>query len=494
MRPRPRAARAVRHPAARASPATSGPEVTGGDPTIDDKEWKKLGRRSPTRRRAGRASSCNDLVKLGELLPGARLQRGRERRDGLAARAERARPGRLALQVPRLRRDGRQHDPGQRDGRDRRDRRRRADLGFRTIWRPRATSTTSTSTSPTPRPSALGFGPGGAVGALEETTLVVKLIDWDTPVLPFTGFGGAQGGFFGGPPDMQVAATICDVLDKFHASPKVRLSAFETAIVESGVHNLKVYYDHDSLGVFQQRANWGTWSSGMDPALRGAAYVRAAVRVNSDGTECREARPDVQNSGFPLPLRPGAVAGLRADADSSAGRDARLPWSSWRSRWPAAGARRRAGGHADALAGPERLRAREDVGTDVKVPIVAPDALPPARGGAGAGRRRRRRRRPGGRRQREPAQLDTRQGRDAGGADLDALGRRRRGGTGRAACQLVPADLCGRGGTTVPARITLSGVKHVRQAALLRRRGGPDRRRRQPFDGQPPVAYVRAPC
>ena len=35
-------------------------------------------------------------------------------------------------------------------------------------------------------------------------------------------------------------------------SPKVRLAAFETAIVESGVHNLN-YGDRDSIGVFQQR-------------------------------------------------------------------------------------------------------------------------------------------------------------------------------------------------------------------------------------------------
>ena len=49
------------------------------------------------------------------------------------------------------------------------------------------------------------------------------------------------------------------MLDRYNAPPKVRLSAFEAAIVESGVHNLN-YGDRDSLGVFQQRPSqgWGT--------------------------------------------------------------------------------------------------------------------------------------------------------------------------------------------------------------------------------------------
>src|SRR5205823_15124484 len=110
----------------------------------------------------------------------------------------------------------------------------------------------------------------------------VKLIDWDAADLPFVGYGGAGGAFFAGPPDMKVAKIICDVLDDFNASPKVRLSAFEAAIVESGVHNLP-YGDRDSLGVFQQRANWGSVAERMDPHYSARAYIQVAVAANSAG-------------------------------------------------------------------------------------------------------------------------------------------------------------------------------------------------------------------
>ena len=53
----------------------------------------------------------------------------------------------------------------------------------------------------------VGGGDGGAVGALEETGLDVKLIDWDAAYMPFGGFGGlGSGGFYGGPPDPDVAS------------------------------------------------------------------------------------------------------------------------------------------------------------------------------------------------------------------------------------------------------------------------------------------------
>ena len=99
-----------------------GPEVTGGDPTISDKEWKKLGKEISDPPTCGTGASSNDLVTLGHLLQQHGFNVGRERRDGRPARADGARPGRLALQVPRLRRAGRQPRPGRREGRDRRAR------------------------------------------------------------------------------------------------------------------------------------------------------------------------------------------------------------------------------------------------------------------------------------------------------------------------------------------------------------------------------------
>jgi hypothetical protein len=276
-----------------------GPEVTGGDPTISDKEWKKLGKDISDPPTCGTGGSSNDLVTLGHLL--------QEHGFNVAENAEMGSPP-----GPNAHDQAGWHykcrDSGALDVNHDQGNEKAAidglvshlhDLGFRTIWQAEGHFDhihIDVANSPA---IGLGFGPGGSVGALEETTLVVKLVDWDAPVLPFTGFGGAQGAFFGGPPDMKVAATICDVLDEFHASPKVRLSAFETAIVESGVHNLKVYYDHDSLGVFQQRAGWGSVAERTDPLYAARAYVRVAVRVNSAGMSAGQLAQAVQNSNFP---------------------------------------------------------------------------------------------------------------------------------------------------------------------------------------------------
>ena len=125
------------------------------------------------------------------------------------------------------------------------------------LARGRATSTTSTSTSPTPVRSAAASASAARSARSRRRCSSVKLIDWDADVPAvrrLRRLGG--GGFYGGPPDPDIATVICRVLDRYNASPKVRLAAFEAAIVESGVHNLN-YGDRDSLGVFQQRPSHG---------------------------------------------------------------------------------------------------------------------------------------------------------------------------------------------------------------------------------------------
>jgi hypothetical protein len=136
------------------------------------------------------------------------------------------------------------------------------------------------------------------VGALEDTLLQVKLLDWDAPAVDFLGFGGASGVFFAGPPSMQVAAVICETLGRLHADGLVRLSAFEAAIVESGVHNLP-YGDRDSLGVFQQRANWGSVAQRMDPRYSSAAYVSHAIAAERSGESAGQLAQSVQVSAYP---------------------------------------------------------------------------------------------------------------------------------------------------------------------------------------------------
>jgi putative Flp pilus-assembly TadE/G-like protein len=275
-----------------------GPSVRGGDPTIPDREWKRL--KKQIRNPPACDGSRNDLVPLGELLkahgfsvgenadlgdnpaPGVHSATGYHYRCHNSAAIDlnhdQGNEGAVldALVEPLHR------------------------LGFRTLWR-----TTGhfdhmhidVAASPS---IGAGFGPGGAVGALEETMLDVKLIDWGDETLPFGGLGGAGGsGFFGGSPDPEVGAAICKVLDHYGAPAKVQLAAFEAAIVESGVHNLR-YGDRDSLGAFQQRpsAGWGTPAQILDPEYAATQFITRAISANG-GQSAGQLAQDVQISAFP---------------------------------------------------------------------------------------------------------------------------------------------------------------------------------------------------
>jgi hypothetical protein len=91
------------------------------------------------------------------------------------------------------------------------------------------------------------------------------------------------------------------VLDDMNASPKVRLAAFETAIVESGVRNLP-YGDLDSVGVFQQRISqgWGRGYSIMDPEGAAREFVRRAIPAADKYGSAGQLAQGVQISGYPL--------------------------------------------------------------------------------------------------------------------------------------------------------------------------------------------------
>ena len=143
-------------------------------------------------------------------------------------------------------------------------------LGFRTIWQaPGHFDHIHIDVGLLRRDRCRRWSPSGALGPLEEAGFEVKLIDWESTYTPFSGFGGlglrrhlrrpARPGSWRG--------ALCGALDRANASPKIRLATFETAIVESGVHNLN-YGDRDSIGVFQQRPSqgWGVGYSIMDPA------------------------------------------------------------------------------------------------------------------------------------------------------------------------------------------------------------------------------------
>ena len=275
-----------------------GLQVGSGDPTISKSEWDKLKGEIHSPPRCD--DKVNDLVPLGELL----------RKHGFAV-GENAdlgdppAPGVHAATGFHYR----CHDSGAIDvNHDQSDEGGAIDglindlhrLGYRTIWRTTGHFDHLHVDVAASGSIGAGFGTGGAVGALEETMLTVKLIDWNAAFEPFGGLGGLGGsGTYGGAPDPQVAHAICGVLDQLNAPPKVRLSAFEAAIVESGVHNLN-YGDRDSLGAYQQRPSqgWGTPAQILNPVYAATQFITRAIAANG-GQSAGQLAQDVQRSAYP---------------------------------------------------------------------------------------------------------------------------------------------------------------------------------------------------
>jgi hypothetical protein len=277
-----------------------GPEITGGDPTVSDKEWKQLKGEISQPPTCGTSASTNDLVALGHLLQ----QHGFR----VSENAEMGFPPDPTIHVSgswhyRCNDSGAldvNHDQGDETGAIDGLVQHLHDLGFRTIWQAEGHFDhihIDVANSPS---IGAGFGDGGSVGGLEDTLLEVKLLDWDAVAPDWSGFGGAGGAFFAGPPDMKIAATICTVLDNLHADGLVRLSAFEAAIVESGVHNLP-YGDADSLGVFQQQwsQGWGTPAEIMDPTYAARQYISHAIGAERPGESAGQLAQSVQRSKYP---------------------------------------------------------------------------------------------------------------------------------------------------------------------------------------------------
>ncbi|WP_203880379.1 hypothetical protein, partial [Planobispora takensis] len=60
--------------------------------------------------------------------------------------------------------------------------------------------------------------------------------------------------------------------------------AITTAIVETGVRNINREVDHDSLGVFQQRATWGSAAQRLNVAWATGAFLDKMLRKHPDGS------------------------------------------------------------------------------------------------------------------------------------------------------------------------------------------------------------------
>jgi hypothetical protein len=123
-----------------------------------------------------------------------------------------------------------------------------------------------------------GSGGGGFTGPLEDAQLGIRLIDWETPVEEMALSGYPTTVNVGGNPDPQIMNLMCSMAGPY--GHKVVLATFETALVESGIHNLDHGMD-DSHGVFQQQytTGWGTLADTMNPPKATRMFLDALLPV-----------------------------------------------------------------------------------------------------------------------------------------------------------------------------------------------------------------------
>src|SRR4051794_19044295 len=153
---------------------------------------------------------------------------------------------------------------------------------------------------------------GGAVGPLVDAYIGIRLVDWDAPPQS-AGFAlGGLGAGIGpsatsGPPDPQIAALACQMLDKWSVTGKARLALWEAMLVESGVHN-PPDGSEDSVGVLQARAMHGSFETRMNPAWQIAKFLLDGYAISVGAIQWARIHPeksagqiaqDVQGSKYP---------------------------------------------------------------------------------------------------------------------------------------------------------------------------------------------------
>ena len=155
------------------------------------------------------------------------------------------------------------------------------ELGYSTIWRDGGEHDNHLHVDI--RGSSVGAlgGSGGFTGALDHIGLEIRLVDWEAPVAPEIDLGGnwPTTRDLHGPPDEKIMALMCQMAKPL--GPKILLATFETAIVESGIHNLD-WGDEDSHGVFQQQwtQGWGSLADTMHPPTATRMFLDAAIAIS----------------------------------------------------------------------------------------------------------------------------------------------------------------------------------------------------------------------
>jgi hypothetical protein len=155
-------------------------------------------------------------------------------------------------------------------------------LGFFTIWRDGGDHDDHIHIDARVGGGAIGLGggTGGFAGSLEEAPLEVRLVDWDAEIDDLMTSGPwPTTSSLSGPPDLKIVDLMCRMGRPY--GNKILLALFETAIVESGVHNLD-WGSENSHGYLQQQftEGWGSLADTMNPPKATQMFLDAAVRVN----------------------------------------------------------------------------------------------------------------------------------------------------------------------------------------------------------------------
>ncbi|MEU8659241.1 FG-GAP repeat domain-containing protein [Actinoplanes philippinensis] len=73
------------------------------------------------------------------------------------------------------------------------------------------------------------------------------------------------------------AREIIEAVRERGLARRAAVIAVDTSIVETGLQNHDVEVDHDSLGLFQQRASWGSVANRLDPAWATNAFLNKMI-------------------------------------------------------------------------------------------------------------------------------------------------------------------------------------------------------------------------
>ncbi|MGP4105402.1 hypothetical protein, partial [Nonomuraea sp. KM90] len=163
-------------------------------------------------------------------------------------------------------------------------------------------SAPSTSVSITAEPNTVECVPGGATAA--DNTIAGQLNTMLTGKMR-----NAMNGY-----RVSCARAITQVVRNRNLDKRAAVIAVTTTIVETSIRNV-TYGDLDSLGLFQQRASWGSAEQRLDPTYATNAFLNTMIQFYPNnswmggaiGNICQA----VQRSAFPDRYEPEAMDAAR---------------------------------------------------------------------------------------------------------------------------------------------------------------------------------------